>query len=165
MPAPTLPPVTIRDAQIRFRNFEGKAQQFNAPGDRNFCVFLDDDLAVELGTAGWNIKFMKPREDDPEQYRQPYVQVTVKYGYKPPRVVTITSRGRTDMDEATVKMLDFADIEKADLIMVPYPWDINGKQGITAYLKSLFVTLNEDELEEEYGQLPDATIHPTPEEL
>jgi len=162
MPRPVLEPsqpVTVRDATLRFRNFSGLAQQFNAAGDRNFCIFLDDDFAVELAQQGWNIKFMKPRQDDPEEYRQPYIQVTVKYAGRPPRIVTITTRGKTDLDEATVKMLDFADIAKVDLIFVPYHWDMAGKTGVSAYLKSMFVTLNEDELEQEYGDLPDAVVH------
>jgi hypothetical protein len=162
MPRPTLEPsqpVTIRNAQLRFRNFSGNPGQFNAAGDRNVCVFLDDDFAVELAQMGWNVKFTKPRQDDPEEYRQPYIQITVKYAFRPPRIVTITTRGKTDLDESTVKMLDVADIERADLIFVPYHWDMAGKTGVTAYLKSLFVTLNEDELEQEYGDVPDANAH------
>lgn len=162
MPRPTQEPsqpVTIRDAVLRFRNFSGNAGQFNAAGDRNFCVFLDDDFAVQLAQMGWNVKFTKPRQDDPEEYRQPYIQVTVAYKGRPPRVVTITGRGKTDLDESTVKMLDFADIAKADLIFTPYHWEMAGKTGVTAYLKSLFITLNEDELEQEYGDLPDAAVH------
>jgi hypothetical protein len=34
----------------------------------------------------------------------------------------------------------------------PYAWDVNGKTGVKAYLKTLFVTIDEDALELKYGQ-------------
>ncbi len=143
--------LTIRDARLIFRNFAGKEDQYNREGNRNFCVLLDEENAVAMEQDGWNVKALKSREEgDPEQ---PYIQVSVSYKVRPPRIVMITSKGRTDLDEEAVDMFDWADIKKADLIVVPYNWTVGAKSGIKAYLKSLFVTIEEDELELEYRDI------------
>lgn len=143
--------LTIEDAHIVFRNFAGKEGMYNREGDRNFCVLLDEKTAVDMDKDGWNIKALRAREEgDPEQ---PYIQVSVSYKGRPPRCVMISSRGRNDLGEEEVEMLDWADIRKVDLIIRPYAWDVNGKTGIKAYLKSIFVTIDEDELELKYADV------------
>jgi hypothetical protein len=142
---PELPAVTIRNARIGFRNFSGKETQFNAAGRRNFCVFLTGADAQSLDENGWKVKYLKPREaGDPEQ---PYIQVTVGYKGKPPKILMISGTAETYLDEDTVKILDWADIDKVDLVFRPYAWEVNGSTGIKAYLKSMRVTLVPDELE------------------
>lgn len=143
-------PVIMEGVRIIFRNFSGKPSQFNPPGKKNFCVLLDQELAAKMHDDGWNIKVLKPREEgDPEQ---PYIQVTVNYDSgKPPRIVLLTSNNRTDLTAEMVEVLDYADIQNVDLIINPFNWDVNGKKGVTAYLKSAFITLNEDELELKYA--------------
>jgi hypothetical protein len=140
----------MENARIIFRNFEGKEGQYNQKGDRNFCVLLDDDLARQMDEDGWNIKMLKPREEGDAP--QPYIQVSVGYGKgRPPRIVMITTHNRTDLGEQDVEVLDWVDISNVDLIIRPYNWEVNGKGGIKAYLKSLFVTIEEDYLEQKYG--------------
>ena len=51
--------LSIENAKIGFRNFSGRANTYNAEGQRNFCVFLEDDeLAEKLIAAR-----VKMRED------------------------------------------------------------------------------------------------------
>lgn len=148
--------VRMDDVRIIFRNFAGKEGPYNREGDRNFAVPLDDDVAEAMAKDGWNIKTLKPREDDEEPHEQPYLPVTVKYGKgRPPRIVMVTSRGRSDLTEDEIEVLDYADIRHVDLIVRPYEWVVNGKSGIKAYLKTMFVTIHEDELELKYASLDD----------
>lgn len=145
----------IENAHIMFRNFGGRVQQFNSEGDRNFCVFLEPEQAANLKEEGWNIKYLRPKDDGDEP--QAYMQVSVNYDKgRPPRVVIITSKGRLDLGAGEVEMLDYAEIKSADVIINPYEWDVNGNKGIKAYLKEAFVTLNESELELKYSDVQDA---------
>lgn len=143
--------VTIEGARIVFRNFAGKEGQYNREGDRNFAVLLDPQVATDLANDGWNVKALKAREEGDED--QPYLPVTVSYKGRPPRVVMITSRGRTNLSEDEVDILDWADIENVDLIFRPYEWTVNGRSGVKAYLQSIYVTIREDELELKYADL------------
>lgn len=141
--------IMIKDARIIFRNFEGKEGPFNRKGDRNFAVILTDEFASELAADGWNVKMLKARDEgDPET---PYLQVAVSFTNRPPRITMITSTSRTSMTEETVEILDGVDILKADLVIRPYQWNVQDKSGIKAYLKTLFITIEEDELEREYA--------------
>lgn len=146
--------VVIEDAHVIFRNFSGKEGMYNREGDRNFTVVLPEDLAQAMLEDGWNVKELRAREegDTPRSV----IHVTVGFKGRPPRIVQITSRGRTDLGEAECEILDWVDIQKVDLIIRPYEWSVNGKTGIKAYLKSIFVTINEDPLEAKYAELPKA---------
>lgn len=146
--------VMMEGVRIIFRNFAGKEGQFNREGDRNFAVLLDEKVADTLAADGWNVKMLQPREGEEEgTHPQPYLPVSVNFKGRPPRVVLITSRGRTNLDEDSVEMLDWADILNVDLIVRPYQWDVNGKTGIKAYLQSMYVTIEEDALERKYSEV------------
>lgn len=145
--------VLMEGVRIIFRNFAGKEGQYNREGDRNFAVLLDEKTAMVMAEDGWNVKTLKPREDDEDQLEQPYLPVTVNFKGRPPRIVQITSRGRTNLDESMVETLDWVDILNVDLIVRPYEWTVNGKTGIKAYLQSLYITIEEDPLEAKYAEL------------
>lgn len=139
----------IEDGQIIFRNFAGREGQFNPEGSRNFAVILDQKTAKEMLADGWNVRYLEPREEGDEE--TPYIPIAVNFNNWPPRVVLMTSRVRTNLGPDDVDVLDWANIEKVDLICRAYEWTVNGKSGIKAYLKSLFVTIEEDYLERKYA--------------
>lgn len=149
----------MEDARIIFRNFAGKEGMYNREGDRNFCILLDDKLANEMSADGWNIKTLKARESsDPAEPDQPYIMVSVGYKGRPPKIVMITSKGRTDLGEDEIEVLDWVDIKNVDLIVRPYEWRVGDKTGIKAYLKSMFVTIDEDALEIKYADVQEADL-------
>ena len=150
--------IVIEGARIIFRNFKGEATQFNRAGDRNFCVVLDEDLARDLEADGWNVKRKAPREEGDDELR--YLKVKVAFGNYPPIIKQVTSRGATKLDEDTVMILDSAAIENVDLIISPYEYDVNGKHGISAYLKKMYVTIAEDDLDKKYARFEDVEGEP-----
>lgn len=140
--------LTIRNAKIIFRNFSGKPSKFTPEGRRTFSVVIDDsDLINSLSNDGWLLKPLKKRDEDEQQnYHLP---VTVFYGNPrfPVQVVMISGNKRTYLDESTIGTVDWADIIKVDLTIRPRPYDnIAGRSGVKAYLKTMIVTIREDEL-------------------
>ena len=154
---PYLPNVTIKDATIRFRNFAGRAEKYNAKGDRNFTIFLRPEDSENLVKMGLNVKTLPIREGYENEPPQDILKVKVKFGDYPPRLVMITSRGRTTLGEEEAQLLDMAEIGKVDLILSPSYWEVDGSTGIACYLKAIYITIVEDELEIAYGDIPDAT--------
>lgn len=147
--------VVMEEVRIIFRNFAGKETEFNREGDRNFAVLIDDEIAKVMAEDDWNVKWLKPREDaDEGETEQAYLPVSVNFKKgRPPRVVLITSRGRTNLDEDEVEMLDWVDITSVDMIIRPYHWNVNNKTGVKAYLQSIYIKIEEDELEQKYAEL------------
>lgn len=150
--------VILEDVDIIFRNFTGKEGMYNREGDRNFAVKLPRDVAEELAAQGWNVKQLRPREEDDEP--QPYLSVAVNFKNRPPTIRMIGSKsGRaTQLDEDTVDILDYVDISKVDVLIRPYDWAVSGNTGRKAYLQSLYITIIEDPLELKYGDLSIATV-------
>jgi hypothetical protein len=149
--------IVIENAKIGFRNFSGEGGKFNPAGRRNFCVFLEDDLARVLEEDGWNVRWLEPKEKADE--RKPYLQVAVSYDNIPPKIVLISGKGKTTLNEGTINILDWAEIESVDLIIRPYNWEVSGKSGIKAYIKSMYVTIVEDEFESKYYDVPDSAAN------
>jgi hypothetical protein len=144
----------IENAKIRIRNFEGVEKQYNRKGDRNFCIFLEPEVAEDLKRDGWLIKYLPPRDPDAEP--QAMLRVKVRFDKFPPIVNLVTAGNHiTKLYEDDVKILDTAEIENVDVVISPYNWEMNGKHGITAYLKKIWVKIVEDDFEKKYRNVPD----------
>ena len=141
----------IEGAQLIYRNFSGAPTPFKPEGGvRTFSVVLDKKLADKMARDGWPVKCKPSREEDNEE-EFCFIEVKVGYKQRPPNIVVITDYGRTNLTEDTVGMLDWADIRNVDLIAREYNWEVGGKSGIKAYLKTMFVTIDEDDLERKYA--------------
>ena len=149
-----IPNIVIEGARIVQKNFSGEATKYNRKGDRNFLLILDDpDVAMELKADGWNVKQFKPREDDTEEPAY-FILVAVRFDPVPPNIYMVTSRAKRLLTEETVDALDYADIANIDLTITPYRWTMDDKDGvktgIKAYVKTMYVVINEDEFASKY---------------
>lgn len=149
--------INITNAKIGFRNFSGAAGKFNPAGRRNFCVFLDYETGKSLERDGWNVRWLNPKDEGDEP--APYLQVAVSYENIPPKIVLVTQKGKTKLDESNINVLDWAEIENVDLSIRPYNWSVSGKEGVKAYAKTMYITLAEDEFESKYYDVPDSALN------
>ena len=128
----------IDDARIVYRNFSGTGSKFNREGDRNFAVVIpDQDMADELVNRGWNVKIKPPRDEDDTPFM--FLPVKIKFNERGPKVYLQSGEKTVELDEEGIDCLDDIDILGVDLDIRPYDWEVNGKQGRTAYLQSIHV--------------------------
>lgn len=148
-----VPNISIDNAQIRFRNFTGEPTKFDkAGGKRTFSVILDPEMADKLREDGWNVKSWEPEGADEPIYHLP---VEISYKIYPPKIWMISGNKKTMLQEDTISALQYAEFTKVQLIIRPYCWEVNGKSGIKAYVKAMYVTIEEDEFEKEYRNFED----------
>ena len=147
--------LSIENAKLIFRNFAGKPTKFTAAGVRDFCVVIPNNIAQDLIADGWNVKCRKGETPDMDSY---ILNVKVSYNLRAPKIVMMTSTTKTSLDESSIGVLDYAEIDHADVIISPYNWELNGHSGVKAYLKALYVTLEEDEFEKKYSDIPESFV-------
>lgn len=148
----------IENAHIIFRNFAGKESKYNRAGSRNFCVVIENpEEAEHLKADGWNVRILGSNEDEPTRH---YIQVQVSFNVIPPNVYMITKKNKVLLNEDTIEELDYAEIRSVDLAIRPYNWDINGKSGIKAYLRTMYVTVEEDEFADKYSYMDEPSECP-----
>lgn len=140
--------LTLENARIFFKDFSAEGRFAN--GKRTFCVEVPEDLVEQLQRDGWNLKSRESRVD-PDAVTW-FIKVEASYRARPPRVICIPSitKNRTYLTEATIASLDYAEILNVDLTINPYPWEVNGKSGVKAYLGTMYVTIQEDPLDAKY---------------
>lgn len=134
----------IEDAKLLFTNFAGSPTRYNSEGGkREFSVALPLNLVEDLERDGWNVKYRKNAdgEFDPER---PYLGVKVSYKFKAPAIWLIAGGRKQLMTEDTVGTLDNITIKTADVVIHPSVYDVRGQQGISAYVKELYVVIDDE---------------------
>lgn len=140
----------ISDAKITYRNFSGKATPYRPAGQRTFAVIIpNEEIAQDMTEKGWNVRMRPPHDegDIPEWY----IEVKVSFDIVPPKIYMVTKNRKQLLTEDLVGELDSVDIDYCDIELNPYHWGpINGKSGIKAYLKTMYVNVIEDSFADKY---------------
>lgn len=145
----------LRNSRMIHKNFEGRATKFTRQGDRQFSVVINPENVDEISNAGWRIKMLPPREDIEGSEPLYFIDVRVNMdSNRPPEVYLCTSKKKTKLDKDSIGTLDSAVIKNVDMVLHPHKWETpDGKSGVKAYLKTLYVTIEEDVLAGDYENL------------
>lgn len=154
--------ISIGSADLIFCNFSGKPTAVNkAGGVREFGVVLDPELAEDLASEGWRVKSYLSKHAEEGDSPTLYLPVSIRFDVYPPNIWFITSRNRTRLTENTVGMLDgmLGDISNVDIVIRPHNWGPNarGESGVKAYVKNMYITIEEDEFFDKYADIPDSS--------
>ena len=140
----------IEDARIIYRNFGGEASKYNREGDRNFAVIIpNQEICDQLTAEGWNVKIKPPRDEDDTPFM--FLPVIVKFNNRGPNIYVQSAGNVKRLTEETVGMLDEIDIQSVDMDLRPYDWEVNGKEGRSAYLQAMNVIQNIDRFGAQYA--------------
>lgn len=142
----------IDDASICYRNFEGRGDDFNREGDRNFSLIIPtEEMRDELEAEGWRIKTRPPREEGDTPFMT--LPVKVKFNGRGPAVyLQAGSAPVRELDEESVGILDRIDILSVNLDIRPYDWELkSGKTGRSAYLQSIHVIQSTNRFAERFS--------------
>ena len=150
-----IPNVNLEDRpanEMIFRNFSGTESKFNPAGRRSITLILEPELAERMAADGWNIREKENRDGD-LQYR---LQVFINYSNprKLPRIKMIRSGDNKGINitEDNVHILDGAEIEKFDISITPYQWELaSGNSGVKAFVKSMNVVIEHDDIADKYS--------------
>ena len=145
--------ITIEGARLIFRNFSGEKSKYNS--DRTFDVVLEEELAKKLKADGWKVDFLEPRNEDEEGLW--HIKVKVYFSEdrsRWPQIVVISGGTKKRLGPKNVNVLDWASFENVDVCIRPYNYDFGGKTGVKAYVKSLWVTLRDDDMEMKDRDIP-----------
>lgn len=173
--------IEIEGAKLRYPNFAGEKKRFNASGDRNFGLYIDEELAKRLSADGWG--GIKQNGKDPktdeyvttadldmelEEPRYFISKIRVNYeGKFPPRIFRCTSDSMKPLNEETCGILDSDRIIDVDVVINGSKWEMNGNSGIAAYLDSIWAHVEESRFDKKHKDLNvvgDAPTEPFDEE-
>lgn len=148
-----IPDLEIENARLIFRNFSGKPDKFSTQGGiRKFGVIINPEIAESLREEGWNIKMLPPKDEGADPLF--YLGVKVQFGeFRKPNVYLITREKKELLTEENVSVIDFADLLNVDLVIQPHYWEVNGKSGINAYLKTGYFEIQSDRFASKYENL------------
>lgn len=154
MPREEVKTFEVEDAHIFRKNFAGREiLPYNRAGSRNFLVGLDEKDAKAMAKEGWNVKGL---DRDEEDERGPFISVQVGFGARPPHIVLIKSNGRREyLNEETVEILDSLDFETVDIECNAHFWDRPNSDRIKAYLKKMYVRVEESRLDRKWADIPE----------
>ena len=173
--------VVMENARFCFSaNFSGAATQYNAEGNRNFTVVLDDPrtkmskrwldnesgqfmvapiTAEDLANDGWNVKIRQPKNEGDEPFK--YTKIMVRFSDNPrmnPKIFLGVGGGKeVELDESTVHRLDQARIVYADIVFRTHYWTSqrDGSSGVNGYLKEGHFLIDQGAFGDKYQQVPD----------
>ena len=138
--------LSLDDVKLVKRNFSGKTDDYNDRGERTCLIVIDSVLAEQKGFDSveamvaalqedeWKVGWFKQKDEDDE--REAFLPVKAVYGdRKQPNIYIRAGKTSTLLTDETVGSLDYAEIEKVDVILLRHFWTYNGRNGYNNYIQ------------------------------
>lgn len=135
------------DVEIPFKNFSGRASDYNAEGNRNFTIRITKDIWEELKEEGWSGLSIYTNKDGDELYL-----MKIKLGYKfdnGPMVRVKAGKIKKTFDEGRIRELDNIYLISGSMDIKPSYWQRGKDKGISPWLKSAEFIMEVDRFDEE----------------
>ena len=142
----------LESPKIFMTNFAGVPSNNNPQGHRQFAMEIPtQEMADAMKAEGWSVWYTK----ESERYGEPRPCITVEMRYHHekdleylnPKIYKCTRnnpRG-TLLTEDLLGDLENDEIEDIVLWINPSHWSVNGKEGIKAYVHSMWVKVEDDD--------------------
>lgn len=168
--------IHVENAIIKSKNFAGDEIRdpnnpkkiVNSEGNRNFSLELNQEAAdlissyrlADYPDRGFKVQVRMPKPDAEDQTPRIFLTVKVKYRYdekgrpyrRNPKIRQYSNNGVTEKDENTVATVDEVYIDKAEVTFSPYPYDVNGNIGLSAYLVQMNYKIKENDMNSKWDQ-------------
>lgn len=171
--------LTLLDCELEGKNFSGSTglwwDKFNDGTKRKVAIKLTEEEANWFASQGAKVRVMEPNEKYPDPKFFIEVNISYKGKHAPapgqawntyehgPRIVMVVPGGTNrDLTEETVGNLDRSYITKIDMEINLGQAKLrdgsrvmrNGVPGITLYAERIFATVERNELEARYEDIP-----------
>lgn len=143
--------ILFTNAIVRYKNFDGKSSFKNNAGNIDFTIDITEDEYLGLKELGYN-----PKCKDLENGQFVYtLQIKIRYDFFPPTIWMVSGNHKKMLNEKTLVSLQSADFIDASICIRPYNWDVNGKAGVTPYVKYMYANVEEDPFADMYAYAKD----------
>lgn len=147
--------INIENGAIAYSNFSGRPTQYKPEGGVRTVTFIIPEESVDaLTAAGWKIR-KQVFEDESYRYL-----LEAKFTFRnrngqprDPKIFIIKNGKPVHVTEDTVDTLDRVDILSVDAVIGPVHWEWGGKEGITAYINSMYLNIKENPIDEKYRKM------------
>jgi len=149
-----LPPyLELEGMKIVFKNLKGEKTLYKPAGHRSFSVLFEDhEMANHLMNLGWPLKPLNPPDPEYPNDFSYHLPVRVNFDSRyPPQIYRVKGKNALLLTEDSVAMIDHATVLSADLVIAPNEWHVQGKQGISAYLQTMYAVVRETHLDAKYA--------------
>ena len=146
----------LQNRNIIWRNFAGNKGDYNKNGDRKFTIVIDDpENAKKLADHGWNIKTRLPKNSNDPDDAFYTLEVRIRFDLQFLRtdITQYTRAGKVRVNPDNIGNFDFAEFDRADIVLRPYIYQKNGGgTGIAAQVEEMNVKIHEGVLEAKWAE-------------
>ena len=149
---PRVNDINITDGEIAYSNFAGRPTAYKPEGGvRTVTFVIPENVYEDLIKDGWKIR-RQEFEDGSYRYllEATFLFRTREGKLRDPKIFIVRDNELIHVTEETADTLDRAEIISADAVIGAYYYDYAGRQGIKAYINSLYLKIKENPIDEKY---------------